>query len=262
MGPDLSNVASKLDKQALLAYLASPGAMIPLTMHPKLQFTSEEVQGLSDYLLTLGAPVTFSAEAPALFGTNCSVCHAVNGSGGNVGPDLSKVGTYRSLAWLTAFIKNPASVLAGSRMPAFQDKLSESQINDVADYLFSLRGNALPPAASPTPTPSSTPVSSPGPAQGQPSYARNVQPIFDKGCTACHGAAAMGGLNLTSYKLAMTTGNHKPMITPGNAATSILFQALRGKAVGVSPMPLGGAPLSDEDVAMIGRWIERGAPED
>ncbi|MEK7778131.1 MAG: c-type cytochrome, partial [Chloroflexota bacterium] len=249
-------------KEALLAYLASPRAMIPQSLHPKLQFTSEEVQGLSAYLLTLGAPVAFSAEAPGLFSTNCSTCHIVNGSGGNVGPDLSRVGTYRSAAWLTVFIENPGAVALGAKMPGFQGKLSGAQISDLAAYLFSLKGTTPTTAASPTPTPRSTPVSSPGPAQGQPSYARNVQPIFDKGCTACHGAAAMGGLNLTSYKLAMTTGNHKPVITPGNAETSILFQSLRGKASGVSPMPLGGATLSDEDIATIGRWIERGAPED
>ncbi len=72
----------------------------------------------------------------------------------------------------------------------------------------------------------------------------------------------MGGLNLTAYKSAMTTGNHKPVITPGNPETSILFQSLRGKAAGIAPMPLGGAPLSDADITTIGRWIEQGAPDD
>lgn len=135
IGPDLSNIASQLDPQQLEAYLQNPHAMVPSTLHPKLLFTQDELNALADYLATLGAKVNYTAAAPGLFEQNCAICHTLNGKGGTMGPDLTSEGSRRSLGFLEAFTADPASVVAGTTMPAFKDKLTQAQINDIAAYL-------------------------------------------------------------------------------------------------------------------------------
>jgi mono/diheme cytochrome c family protein len=63
IGPDLSIVGGQLDPAQLQVYLRDPHAMVPTTLHPKLQFTEEELDALVAYLETLGAP-SASAKRP------------------------------------------------------------------------------------------------------------------------------------------------------------------------------------------------------
>jgi mono/diheme cytochrome c family protein len=135
IGPDLSGVGGELDGQQLEAYLQNPHAMVPETLHPKLLFTEEELNALTEYLGTLGARVSFTEAAPGLYDQYCAACHALGGSGGTLGPDLSTVGARRSLGFLEAFTSDPSSVMAGTTMPAFKGRLTPEQIRDIAAYL-------------------------------------------------------------------------------------------------------------------------------
>lgn len=149
IGPDISNVGSGLDSEELTAYLQNPHAMVPTTLHPKLQFTEEELKAVVAYLGTLGAEISYSANAPGLFEKNCLSCHMINGEGGTLGPDLSAIGSRRSINFLESFTTDPRSVLPGTTMPAYKDILTLEQIKDIAAYLYSLKDEAL----SPTPSP-------------------------------------------------------------------------------------------------------------
>jgi mono/diheme cytochrome c family protein len=72
-------------------------------------------------------------------------------------------------------------------------------------------------------------------------------------CTACHGSAAMAGLNLSTYADAMKGGNSGPVIVPGDAANSLIVQKQQA----------GGHPgqLTPEEIAQLIEWINAGAPE-
>lgn len=72
-----------------------------------------------------------------VFKNYCSSCHKINGQGGEVGPDLSKIGSYKEKSWLQRWIKNPKAVKPETRMPVVG--LTEDQINDVSDYLTTLK---------------------------------------------------------------------------------------------------------------------------
>jgi cytochrome c oxidase cbb3-type subunit 3 len=48
---------------------------------------------------------------------NCSLCHMVDGQGGRLGPDLSRVGSKRSSAYLLKKIRNPNIDVAAEMMP-------------------------------------------------------------------------------------------------------------------------------------------------
>jgi ubiquinol-cytochrome c reductase cytochrome b subunit len=157
VGPDLSNIASTLTKEQITQYLQNPDSMVPNTLHPKLQFTAQELTALVAYLETLGAPVSYTAQAPQLFSQNCSVCHALNGQGGNIGPDLSREGSLRTVDFLKSFITDPKAADPASTMPAFGKILSSAQIQDLANYLYNQKA--------PVTSPSSTPTSTPTPAK-------------------------------------------------------------------------------------------------
>jgi hypothetical protein len=74
----------------------------------------------------------------------------------------------------------------------------------------------------------------------------------------CHGT--LGGWDGTSYQVAMTTGDHAPVITPGDATNSILALKLLGTAPFGEIMPPTGK-LPDATIQIILDWIINGAPE-
>jgi|GraSoiStandDraft_46_1057282.scaffolds.fasta_scaffold68344_2 hypothetical protein len=104
-----------------------------------------------------------------------------------------------------------------------------------------------------------------GAAIAHPTWA-NVHAIFATNCTPCHVGSATAGLNLDTYQAAMKGGStsangvvNGPVIKPGNAAGSYLYQAVAGtQTVGVR-MPLGRAPLPQKDIRTIYTWIQQGA---
>ncbi|HSB00263.1 MAG TPA: cytochrome b/b6 domain-containing protein [Anaerolineales bacterium] len=77
--------------------------------------------------------------------------------------------------------------------------------------------------------------------------------LFQAKCITCHGAAAMGGLNLSTYADAMKGGSTGPVIVPGDATNSVLV--VRQQA--------GNHPgqLTPEEIAQVIEWINAGAPE-
>ena len=76
---------------------------------------------------------------------SCDMCHVVNGEGGALGPDLSDVGMRHSVGWMHSFIEEPSRFHQATAMPAFAPpRLSHQEIEEVAQYLATLRGGAGP----------------------------------------------------------------------------------------------------------------------
>ena len=96
----------------------------------------------------VGRPLT-SAERSgrALYRSQkCEDCHMLAGEGGDKGPDLSDVGLHHSPAWLHSYIEEPTRFRGDTtEMPAFgPPNLSHQEIEELAQYLSSLRGTAGP----------------------------------------------------------------------------------------------------------------------
>jgi formate dehydrogenase gamma subunit len=111
------------------------------------------------------------------------------------------------------------------------------------------------PTASPTTGPEQTPDSTPS----TPSVASDltwdntIGAMLQAKCSACHGTTALGGLNLSSYAVALQGGASGPAILPGDSANSLL----------VAKQQAGGHPgqLTPEEIEQIIEWIDAGAPE-
>jgi cytochrome c oxidase cbb3-type subunit 3 len=92
---------------------------VPGTQMSANGFEDSETWAIIAYLRSL-APSTRTkmsgdpAKGEKLFtgATGCSTCHMVNGRGGLLGPDLSRVGASRSIAYLTESIREPDKELS------------------------------------------------------------------------------------------------------------------------------------------------------
>ena len=94
----------------------------------------------------------------------------------------------------------------------------------------------------------------------QPYYNPDILGLMDlHGCTSCHGGAS--GLFVTPYNNILTTGDHGPVVVPGDS-NSVIVQKLKGTAGFGVRMPRNGPPyLSDSEIQVFVQWIMNGAPE-
>src|SRR5438067_1996083 len=90
-------------------------------------------------------------------------------------------------------------------------------------------------------------------------FARDIQPILERRCQACHGLTnATKGLRLDQRAAAMQGGESGPAIIPGNSERSLIIRRLLGLD-GLSRMPKSGDPLTADQIALIRSWIDQGA---
>ena len=87
-------------------------------------------------------------------------------------------------------------------------------------------------------------------------FETDVRPIFSANCMPCHGPEAkMKGLDLTTFTGVMNGSESGPVLTPGKAEDSLLFEVVHD-----GTMPKDAEPLSAHQIAIIREWIEAGEP--
>ncbi len=92
------------------------------------------------------------------------------------------------------------------------------------------------------------------------SFAEHVAPVFAQRCVSCHGSdEPEGGLQLVSRGAAFAGGKSGRVIVPGDSAKSLLVVMVSGTHEDGLVMPPEGDRLTDEQVAMLRRWIDEGA---
>jgi cytochrome c oxidase subunit II len=69
--------------------------------------------------------------------SGCYGCHTVGKMGTPIGPDLSKVGTKYSHAYIERWLKDPSAQRPNAHMPTLE--LTEQQVKSLAAFLSSLR---------------------------------------------------------------------------------------------------------------------------
>jgi mono/diheme cytochrome c family protein len=167
------------------------------------------------------APTGNSQEGKGLFvSAGCVTCHAIEGQGGKVGPDLSnEVKLGRSNPWLIKQITDPAKHNPSTTMPAHKN-LTQPQLKGLADFILNPSSSQAalsagtasnaekqPSASSAAPaqeeqsTASASPSSAP-PASDAPAASATVVKmigdpkhgaiLFDLDCSQCHGKAGEG----------------------------------------------------------------------
>jgi cytochrome c oxidase cbb3-type subunit III len=114
VGPDLTGLwASGFSDGRIFDTIRHgvPGTEMPAADPERV--ADREIWQILAYVRTLAAsspppPITGNAENGArVFQTTCSACHMVNGAGGHLGPDLSRIGSGRSRAVLMKKLRGP-----------------------------------------------------------------------------------------------------------------------------------------------------------
>ncbi len=151
--PELTKVVERRGEAFVKAVIKDPEKMFP--GQRKMQnyhFNDEQIADLFSFLQWIGKvdlngfppkpdlarnspPVggAPAANAPAVFAQMCTACHSLNGSGGNVGPALDGVGSRLTSEFITAWLKDPASVKPDSKMAKMP--LSEGDISQLTLFL-------------------------------------------------------------------------------------------------------------------------------
>src|SRR5688572_23162979 len=81
----------------------------------------------------------------------------------------------------------------------------------------------------------------------EPAFTKDVAPILNKYCAACHNADDFEGkLSLESFDAAMKGGKQGAVITPGVGAQSRLIRVLTGAAKPTMPPEDNEAPKAEE----------------
>ncbi|HLN00615.1 MAG TPA: c-type cytochrome [Bryobacteraceae bacterium] len=87
-----------------------------------------------------------------LFVRNCLKCHAINGVGGTLGPELNSpcsVTQYWNPGFLSRFIANASSIRAGTKMPDFH-AMPGNDIQAIIEYLQYMGSHKKPGATCPS----------------------------------------------------------------------------------------------------------------
>ena len=115
-GPSLlSGRASRLPDRALVSAIKNG---LPGTSMPNFPMADEKVLQVAAFVRSLTAPA-IDTRVPGdpergrqIFLSKCSTCHMILGQGGHPGPDLSNVGSDRTLAQLRESLLKPSARIA------------------------------------------------------------------------------------------------------------------------------------------------------
>ena len=151
----LDRIGSQLQPEYLRTFLREPSAVrVGLEVRmPRMNISEEDAAAFADFAARVlvddrldawvaPPPAAVRDGAAAYDRLGCRGCHQIAGTGGYVGPDLTKVGRRLRPGWIAAWIAAPARWKADTVQPDYG--LSEADVSALTAYLMTLRGEARP----------------------------------------------------------------------------------------------------------------------
>jgi len=149
--PSLSHIADKTSREWIYAWLKDPEAYAATATMPNFKLSDNDARDISAFLIANSTPQPGSTAAisskaspdPAagasLYGESfCASCHAVQNAagnlvGGDIGPELTRVGSKVKPEWLQAWLRNPRIYDVGTAMPHY--RFNDAQVATLAGFL-------------------------------------------------------------------------------------------------------------------------------
>lgn len=150
--PSLSHIADKTTREWIFAWLKDPQAYAASATMPNFKLSDDDARDISAFLIanstpiqedTLALAVKASADptaGPSLYGESfCASCHAVQNAagnlvGGDVGPELTRVGSKVKPQWVQAWLKNPRAYNPATAMPHY--RFTDAQVATLSGFLM------------------------------------------------------------------------------------------------------------------------------
>jgi mono/diheme cytochrome c family protein len=157
--PDLGHIAEKTSREWIFAWIKDPQAYAASATMPNFGFNDEDARDVSAFLMAQSTPSAYAPRLAArksatptgdadaltagasLYGQSfCASCHATQNAGGNLvggdlGPELTRIGSKVKPEWLEEWIRDPGGYFPATEMPHY--RFSDQQIGMVAGYLKS-----------------------------------------------------------------------------------------------------------------------------
>ena len=139
--PSLQHIADKTTREWIFAWIKNPQAYSGTATMPNFQLKDDDARDISAFLIAQSTMLSPAAAAPAsaaapdaaalqagasMYGESfCASCHAIQNAagllvGGNVGPELTRIGTKAKPDWLRAWIRNPKGYDPETLMPHYR----------------------------------------------------------------------------------------------------------------------------------------------
>ena len=299
--PPLAIEGARVQPDWLRGFLREPHAVRPFgttpgsgSRMPDFGLDAAEVDAIAELLLANridlppfepSPPTPFAAaKMEALLETrlDCLGCHALDGRGGRIAPDLAAAAVRLRPAYIRSMLDDPAAHVPGTIMP--RSRLPEQQRDALASYLATRPMNAarapsyLSPldharlasgAATVDGPDASSPVNSPeaagaGTAVGAGETANIAGPsagatIYRRRCAVCHGPAG-GGDGFNAAFLDARPTAHADSATMAGRPDDTLFDGIAagGRILGRSArMPAFGASLDPREIRALVAYIRR-----
>jgi mono/diheme cytochrome c family protein len=158
IAPDLNKEGGKSRPEWLFTFLKSPRKIRPLPMlkagMPDFNLSDTEVNTVIEYLASIsGETYPYTFEPKKVINPEdvwngeklyrevfaCSGCHAIDGYGGEVGPDHTDLSSRLKREWIRQWLENPQAVKPDVSMPRFTFR--DWEFEALTDYLMTLGKN-------------------------------------------------------------------------------------------------------------------------
>jgi cytochrome c1 len=150
--PSLEHIADKTTREWIYAWLKDPQAYAVTATMPNFKLSDPDARDISAFLIANSTPIAGDTAsinkdqktpdptaAASLYGESfCASCHAVQNAagnvvGGDVGPELTRIGTKVKPEWLRAWLRNPRVSDPGTAMPHY--RFSDQQVPLLTAFL-------------------------------------------------------------------------------------------------------------------------------
>src|SRR5450755_1931289 len=191
--PSLEHVAEKTTREWIYAWLKNPQAYAISSTMPNYRFSDQEAADIASFLLSqstasdnshkeLKSATPSSGDEALLAGKSlygtlfCSSCHAIQNAagnlvGGDLAPELTRVGSKVNPDWLRRWLQAPQGYDPKTRMPRY--RYNEKQVGLLSSFLLSKKDDDFLAGVHLLPSDAQ-------------SVARGKKLVSDYGCTACH----------------------------------------------------------------------------
>jgi mono/diheme cytochrome c family protein len=192
--PSLSHIADKTTREWIYGWLKDPQAYATTATMPNFKLSDEDARDMSAFLIanstqvagdtaTLSAkPSSDPAAGASLYGESfCASCHAVQNAagnivGGDIGPELTRIGSKVKPDWLQAWLRNPRVYDPGTGMPHY--RFNDMQVATLSGFLLAKTDSDLL---------ASVHLEAATPEQ----IAHGKRLVSDYGCASCHEIAGI-----------------------------------------------------------------------